>query len=168
MREATNPQFSFIKPTHSLFGFFTSLCDAYSNVTMPERGGIKDVVERLQKDASDRAAILERSLKRLEWEKAKEKEAKQAADEVGGCLVSWPIQRFESCVLVQSCWVLSDRLHHRSGGIRLEACTVSSAAGAAHACLPFGCAYRHRTTLPHHAATHDAHLASSSMWHQEV
>lgn len=88
MREATNPQFSFIKPTHSLFGFFTSLCDAYSNVTMPERGGIKDVVERLQKDATDRAAILERALKRLEWERAKEKEAKDAADEVGpwlGC-----------------------------------------------------------------------------------
>jgi splicing factor 3A subunit 1 len=37
-REATNPQFAFIKPTHSLFGFFTSLCDAYSHVTMPEKG----------------------------------------------------------------------------------------------------------------------------------
>lgn len=71
---------------------------------MPEKGGIKDVVERLQKDGSDRAAILERSLKRLEWEKAKEKEAKAAADEVGGegsCVLVFVV-----FVVVQGCsWV---------------------------------------------------------------
>lgn len=36
-REHTNPQFSFLRPTHSLFGFFTSLCDAYSRVLMPPK-----------------------------------------------------------------------------------------------------------------------------------
>jgi hypothetical protein len=49
-REHTNPQFSFLKPTHSLFGFFTSLCDAYSRVLMPPKG----TRDRLQKDATDR------------------------------------------------------------------------------------------------------------------
>lgn len=43
-------QFNFLKPTHSMFTFFTSLCDAYSRVMMPE----KSLKEKLAKDASDR------------------------------------------------------------------------------------------------------------------
>ena len=46
------PQFNFLKPTHSLFGFFTALCDAYSRVLMPP----KELRARLDKDASDRCA----------------------------------------------------------------------------------------------------------------
>jgi splicing factor 3A subunit 1 len=42
-------QFNFLKPTHSLFSFFTSLCDAYSRVLMPPKG----TKERLSKDAAD-------------------------------------------------------------------------------------------------------------------
>ncbi|GLI60020.1 hypothetical protein VaNZ11_002084, partial [Volvox africanus] len=76
-REHTNPQFNFLKPTHSLFAFFTALADAYSRVMMPEKG----LKERLAKDAADRAAVLERALRRLEWERHKEKEAQDAADE---------------------------------------------------------------------------------------
>lgn len=48
-REANNPQYSFLKPNHSLFTFFTSLCDAYSRVLMPPKG-FKD---KLTKDAND-------------------------------------------------------------------------------------------------------------------
>ena len=48
-REASNPQYSFLKPTHSLFTFFTSLCDAYSRVLMPPKRN-KD---NISKDASD-------------------------------------------------------------------------------------------------------------------
>jgi hypothetical protein len=42
--------FNFLKPTHSLFGFFTSLCDAYSRVLMPEKG----LDEKLKRDINDR------------------------------------------------------------------------------------------------------------------
>jgi splicing factor 3A subunit 1 len=49
-REHANPAFFFLKPTHSLFAFFTALCDAYSRVLMPP----KDLLPRLQKDADDR------------------------------------------------------------------------------------------------------------------
>ncbi len=49
-REHANPQFNFLKPTHSLFGFFTNLCDAYSRVLMPPKG----LVDKLRLDASDR------------------------------------------------------------------------------------------------------------------
>jgi splicing factor 3A subunit 1 len=31
-RESSNPQFGFLKPTHSLFSFFTAMADAYSKV----------------------------------------------------------------------------------------------------------------------------------------
>jgi splicing factor 3A subunit 1 len=51
-REGTNPAFYFLKPTHSMFGFFTSLADAYSAVLMPDKG----LKERLSSDASDRCA----------------------------------------------------------------------------------------------------------------
>ena len=49
-REAGNPHFNFLKPTHSLFGFFTALCDAYSRVLMPPKG----LAEQLRQDATDR------------------------------------------------------------------------------------------------------------------
>jgi splicing factor 3A subunit 1 len=43
-------QFYFLKPTHSLFGFFTALADAYSAVLMPD----KDLRKKLGEDAGDR------------------------------------------------------------------------------------------------------------------
>ncbi len=48
-REHTNPQFAFLRPTHSLFGLFKTLCDAYSRVLMPPKG----TKDRLLKDATD-------------------------------------------------------------------------------------------------------------------
>jgi splicing factor 3A subunit 1 len=49
-KEYANPQFYFLKPTHSMFGFFTALCDAYSRVLMPEKG----LMLKLKQDAEDR------------------------------------------------------------------------------------------------------------------
>lgn len=49
-REHTNYQFAFLKPTHSLFSFFTTLCDAYSRVLMPP----KELQVQLAKAAADR------------------------------------------------------------------------------------------------------------------
>ena len=34
-REMRNPQFEFLKPTHYLFTFFTSLVDAYTKILVP-------------------------------------------------------------------------------------------------------------------------------------
>lgn len=70
-REHGNPQFNFLKPTHSTYGFFTALADAYSRVLMPPKG----TREKLAADGADRGAILERCLRRLEWDRVKEKEA---------------------------------------------------------------------------------------------
>ena len=62
-------QFNFLKPTHSMFTFFTALADAYSKVLMPS----KSLSKRLQSDAADRSAVLDRCLKRLEWERTQER-----------------------------------------------------------------------------------------------
>ncbi|MCJ1305141.1 hypothetical protein MMC08_007955 [Hypocenomyce scalaris] len=61
-----------------MFGFFTSLCDAYSRVLMPDKG----LMQKLHQDASDRTAILERCLRRLEFDKARDAEAKAQADQL--------------------------------------------------------------------------------------
>ena len=49
-REHSNPQFNFLKPTHSMFTFFTALADAYSKVLMPPTG----IIQKLLKDTGDR------------------------------------------------------------------------------------------------------------------
>ena len=53
-REQQNPTFSFLKPTHSMFTFFTRLCDAYSSVLMPD----KKIKARIAQDSDDRWAPL--------------------------------------------------------------------------------------------------------------
>ncbi len=57
-REHTNVHFSFLKPTHSLFSFFTRLCDAYSRVLMPP----KELQAELARIASDRYVVLHPTL----------------------------------------------------------------------------------------------------------
>jgi splicing factor 3A subunit 1 len=54
-REHGNPHFNFLKPTHSLFGFFTGLCDAYSRVLMPPKG----LRAKLERTSGDRCAALD-------------------------------------------------------------------------------------------------------------
>lgn len=77
-REANNAQFYFLKPTHSLFTFFTTLADAYSKVLMPPKG----LTEKLRKNASDMTTVLERCLHRLEWERSQEQARQKAEDEI--------------------------------------------------------------------------------------
>lgn len=77
-REMTNPQFNFLRPTHSMFTFFTELADAYSKVLMPP----KDVIEKLEKSVTDMTTVLERCLHRLEWDRLQEQEKQKAEDEI--------------------------------------------------------------------------------------
>ncbi|OWM63132.1 probable splicing factor 3A subunit 1 [Punica granatum] len=77
-REINNPQFHFLKPTHSMFMFFTALADAYSKVLMPPKG----LTEKLRKSVTDMTTVLERCLHRLEWEKSQEQARQRAEDEI--------------------------------------------------------------------------------------
>ncbi|RZB65042.1 probable splicing factor 3A subunit 1 [Glycine soja] len=77
-REVNNPQFHFLKPTHSMFTFFTSLADAYSKVLMPPKG----LTEKLKKSVFDMTTVLERCVNRLEWERSQEQARQKAEDEI--------------------------------------------------------------------------------------
>merc|ERR1719506_2651975 len=61
-RESRNPQFDFLKPTHALFGYFTSLVDAYTKCLMPN----KEEIERMKLYCQDRLAILDRCTARFD------------------------------------------------------------------------------------------------------
>ena len=76
--DVSSPQFHFLRPTHSMYTFFTSLADAYSKVLMPEKG----LTDKLREKASGLTVVLERCLHRLEWEKSQEQARQRAEDEI--------------------------------------------------------------------------------------
>uniref|UniRef100_A0A0E0CIG7 Splicing factor 3A subunit 1 n=1 Tax=Oryza meridionalis TaxID=40149 RepID=A0A0E0CIG7_9ORYZ len=80
-RESTNPQFHFIRPTHSMFTFFTKLTDTYSRVLNPVEG-MPALLKDLQDGAKDLTTVLERCLNRLEWDRSQEQARQQAEDEI--------------------------------------------------------------------------------------
>lgn len=67
-RESRNPQFDFLKPTHALFGYFTSLVDAYTKCLMPN----KDEVEKLKKAMTTSAEIVDKATSRFAWDEQEE------------------------------------------------------------------------------------------------
>ncbi|CAH2037681.1 unnamed protein product [Thlaspi arvense] len=76
-RENNNPQFHFMKPTHSMFPFFTALVDVYFEVLKPP----EDLKDKLRKSAADFTTVLERCLHRLEWDRSQEQQRKKEEDE---------------------------------------------------------------------------------------
>jgi splicing factor 3A subunit 1 len=80
-RESNNMQFHFIRPTHSMFPFFTSLTDAYSRVLNPEEG-VPALLKELREGSKDLTTVLERCLNRLEWDQSQEQAKQQAEDEI--------------------------------------------------------------------------------------
>ncbi|CAN8312206.1 unnamed protein product [Cochlearia groenlandica] len=90
-RESNSHQFHFMKPTHSMFPFFTALVDAYFDVLKPPQ----DLKEKLRKSAADLTTVLERCLHRLEWDRSQEQQKKIEEDEkeqdrVQMAMIDWP------------------------------------------------------------------------------
>ncbi|CAE7179523.1 SF3A1 [Symbiodinium microadriaticum] len=67
-RESRNPQFDFLKPTHALFGYFTSLVDAYTKCLMPN----KDEVEKLKKCTGNPQEVVDKAMARFAWDEQEE------------------------------------------------------------------------------------------------
>lgn len=97
-REMNNPQFHFLKPTHSMFMFFTALADAYSKVLMPPKG----LTDKLKKSVVDRTMVLERCLHRLEWEKSQEQARQKAEDEIEQERIQMAMIDWHDFVVVES------------------------------------------------------------------
>ncbi|KAK9056137.1 hypothetical protein SSX86_027226 [Deinandra increscens subsp. villosa] len=77
-RESNNPQFHFLKPTHSLNMLFKSLADAYLKVLRPPKG----LIDKLRNGVSDITTVVERCLHRLEWERSQEQARQKDEDEM--------------------------------------------------------------------------------------
>merc|ERR1712100_201422 len=89
-RESRNPQFDFLKPTHALFGYFTSLVDAYTKCLMPN----KDEVEKLKKCAVSGQDLLDRAIQRYYWDEQEElnrrsKDEEQQAEKEQMQMIDW-------------------------------------------------------------------------------
>lgn len=72
VREQRNPQFDFLKPTHMLFSYFTTLVDAYAKILQPS----SEQTERT-KLKTDRMKALESSVHRWEWNRSEEERKKK-------------------------------------------------------------------------------------------
>jgi splicing factor 3A subunit 1 len=109
-RENRNPQFDFLKGHHYLFGYFTTLVEAYSKVFNPPEG----TIERLKKDSDDRVDILERAFQKLDWEAHLEKErqmneANAAKERETAAMIDWhDFKVIYACVAWFYCWALWD------------------------------------------------------------
>ena len=75
-REQRNPQFDFLKPTHLLFSYFTSLVDSYGKVLRPS----VELKERFHMK-TDKMKSLECAVQRWEWTRAEEDRKRRENDE---------------------------------------------------------------------------------------
>mmetsp|Transcript_48393 Transcript_48393/g.135186 ORF Transcript_48393/g.135186 Transcript_48393/m.135186 type:complete len:712 (-) Transcript_48393:121-2256(-) len=75
-RESRNPQFDFLKPTHALFGYFTSLVDAYTKCLMPN----KEEVEKLKKWVANSSELIDKANSRFAWDE-QEEQARRTQEE---------------------------------------------------------------------------------------
>ena len=78
-REGRNYQFDFLRPTHSLFGYFNRLVDQYSKVLLPARETLEGLRARAQEGA--RWGDLEVARKRARWEQVKREQDKKREDD---------------------------------------------------------------------------------------
>lgn len=78
-KEARNPTFDFLNPTHPLFSTFQRLIDAYSAILRPP-GGKDEVIAKLRKNAESRDPLLERVWSMHDWEQQRNERAQAAAE----------------------------------------------------------------------------------------
>ncbi|EPT05893.1 hypothetical protein FOMPIDRAFT_1110699 [Fomitopsis schrenkii] len=91
-REGRNYQFDFLRPTHSLFGYFNRLVEQYSKVLLPSKEMSAQLKERTQEGA--RWTELEIARKRARWEqlkreKEKKREDDQEAEQIAFAEIDW-------------------------------------------------------------------------------
>ncbi|KAK7043679.1 SF3a splicing factor complex subunit [Paramarasmius palmivorus] len=78
-KEGRNYQFDFLRPTHSLFGYFNRLVDQYTKVLHPDKDTLEDLRNRA--DEGSRWRTLEISRKYAKWERNKREKEKKRQDD---------------------------------------------------------------------------------------
>ncbi|KAI8370651.1 Pre-mRNA splicing factor PRP21 like protein-domain-containing protein [Radiomyces spectabilis] len=89
-RESRNYQFDFLRPSHSLFPYFTELVKQYTKVLVPP----KDLKDRLRKNIENKYRILDRVKERAEWvvwleAERKKKESEDEKERIAYASIDW-------------------------------------------------------------------------------
>ncbi|KAG6866077.1 hypothetical protein C0991_008829 [Blastosporella zonata] len=79
VREGRNYQFDFLRPTHSLFGYFNRLVEQYTKILQPNKEVLGQLKERTQEGAQ--WETLEVAKKQAKWERNKREKDKQRQDD---------------------------------------------------------------------------------------
>ncbi|KAG5354162.1 hypothetical protein C0989_003675 [Termitomyces sp. Mn162] len=79
LREGRNYQFDFLRPTHSLFGYFNRLVEQYTKILQPNKEVLEQLKERTKEDA--RWKTLEVAQRHAKWEKNKREKDKKRQDD---------------------------------------------------------------------------------------
>ncbi|KAG6821160.1 hypothetical protein H0H93_005380 [Arthromyces matolae] len=79
VREGRNYQFDFLRPTHSLFGYFNRLVEQYVKILQPNAQVLETLKERTKEGA--RWQTLETAQKHAKWEKNKREKDKKREDD---------------------------------------------------------------------------------------
>jgi splicing factor 3A subunit 1 len=78
-REGRNYQFDFLRPTHSLFGYFNRLVEQYTKVLHPSKEKLEELKERTKLDGRWKSLDLAR--KYAKWERIKREKDKKRQDD---------------------------------------------------------------------------------------
>lgn len=78
-REGRNYQFDFLRPTHSLFGYFNRLVEQYTKILHPNKETLEQLKARTQ--GSARWKTLEQARRHAKWERNKREKDKQRQDD---------------------------------------------------------------------------------------
>lgn len=97
-REAGNPQFDFLRSTHSYNQYFNRMVDQYTELrnarTLNDGAREKERIDELTETVKDKFTFLEKAKKRAEWVKHQEKEKqkkeeKEEEDKVAYAQIDW-------------------------------------------------------------------------------
>lgn len=72
VREGRNYQFDFLRPTHSLFGYYNRMVESYQKIMDPPEGVIGNLVKETS-DPQSKWKTLDEARNRAEWERGKRK-----------------------------------------------------------------------------------------------
>lgn len=78
-REGRNYQFDFLRPTHSLFGYFNRLVDQYAKVINPDKAVLEQLQARTEEGAKWKT--LELARKHAKWEHNKREQDRKRMDD---------------------------------------------------------------------------------------
>ncbi|KAF9792348.1 Pre-mRNA splicing factor PRP21 like protein-domain-containing protein [Thelephora terrestris] len=78
-KEGRNYQFDFLRPNHSLFGYFNRLVDQYSKIINPSKNVLESLSART--DPMDRWRTLDAARQHAKWAKVKEEQDKKRKDD---------------------------------------------------------------------------------------